>query len=111
LDFFKVFGKVQNSGKKMLRLNTKEVEVSAIGNYIRIKFKDEEKQHNILRLVEMALNCVGCGACQAFCEYGAIKVVEGKRIIDEQRCVKCLKCLNSPCIALKYGFKRLTLNA
>ena len=95
----------------MLHLNTKEVEVSAIGKHIRIKVKDEEKQHLILRLVEMALNCVGCGACQAFCEHGAIKVVEGKRIIDEERCMKCLTCSSSPCIALKYGFKRLSVNA
>lgn len=111
LEFFKIFGKVQNRGKEMLHLNTKEVEVAAIRNHIRIKFKDEEKEHLILRLVEMALNCVDCGACQAFCEHGAIKVVEGKRIIDEEKCVKCLKCLSFPCIALRYGFKRLSVKA
>jgi len=109
MEFFKIFGPVKKKGS-ISTIDGKEVELSAIGKSVRIKFKDEDKQDDILRLLERALNCVGCGACQGVCEKGAIKQVEGKRIIDEEKCVRCLKCLSFPCISLRYGSDRLSVN-
>jgi len=109
IEFFKIFGPVEKKGSISI-INGKEVELSAIGKSVRIKFKDEDKQDDILRLLERALNCIGCGACQGICKRGAIKQVGGKRIIDEEKCIHCLNCLSFTCISLRYGSERLSVN-
>lgn len=109
LEFFKIFGSIKKTGI-ISTIKSKDVELSAIGKSIRITFKNEDKQDAILGLLERALNCVGCGACQGVCEKGAIKQVAGKRIIDEEKCVRCLKCLSFTCISLRYGSDRSSVN-
>lgn len=36
--------------------------------------------------------CIGCGNCQSRCSYGAIKVVDGKAIVDHDKCLVCSYC-------------------
>ena len=37
--------------------------------------------------------CIGCGACEAACKFGAIKVSEnGVAVVDEGKCIACGLC-------------------
>ena len=38
--------------------------------------------------------CLGLGSCVAVCPFGAISVVNGVAIIDEEKCTACGKCIN-----------------
>lgn len=38
--------------------------------------------------------CIGCGLCQRVCEHDAIHLVNNVPIIDYQKCVGCMACLN-----------------
>jgi len=64
-----------------------------------------------LTLVEQqilrAINCVGCGACTYLCPVEAIKIEKGKIKINQERCVRCGKCIKiKNCVALSYKSKR-----
>lgn len=37
--------------------------------------------------------CLGLGTCKDYCKFGAISIVDGVAIIDEQKCVMCGKCI------------------
>lgn len=37
--------------------------------------------------------CLGCGSCKNVCEYGAIRIENGIAVINEEKCVACLKCI------------------
>lgn len=39
--------------------------------------------------------CIGCGLCLPYCTVGAIYLVEGKAIVDEDHCVECEVCIRS----------------
>jgi len=108
LEFFKIFGSAQKKGSISMITN-KIIETTFIGNNIHLKIKDERIEGAVIGYIERALNCIGCGACQYICNNGAIKQVNGKRIIDQQKCKECLKCLTFTCIALKYGSRRFSL--
>jgi len=108
VEFFKIFGPVKKRGVMSI-INGKDVELSAVGKSIRILFKNRDNEDKILRYLERALNCIDCGACQAVCDKGAIKQINGKRIIDESLCIGCQKCLTFTCIALRYGSNRLSV--
>lgn len=45
-------------------------------------------------LYEITDSCMGCVAhpCQAVCPKDAIKMVKGKSVIDQEKCIKCGKC-------------------
>lgn len=46
--------------------------------------------------------CIACGACQASCEYSAIKEGEEKYTIDPQKCTDCGACVETcPVEAIK----------
>lgn len=36
--------------------------------------------------------CVGCGLCIPYCPVGAISLLEGKAVIDQEQCVECGTC-------------------
>ncbi len=44
---------------------------------------------------EITDSCMGCMAhpCQAVCPRGAITMVKGKSVIDQEKCIKCGKCI------------------
>lgn len=37
--------------------------------------------------------CLGCGTCEAVCNYDAIRIVDGVAVIDEEKCVACQACI------------------
>jgi len=37
--------------------------------------------------------CTGCGVCERFCPVGAIKIVDGKAVINEDLCTNCGICI------------------
>jgi len=39
--------------------------------------------------------CTGCGLCLPYCTVGAIILVDGKAIVDEDLCVECEVCIRS----------------
>lgn len=45
-------------------------------------------------LYEVTSSCMGCVAhpCHAVCPRGAISMVNGKSVIDQEKCIKCGKC-------------------
>lgn len=45
-------------------------------------------------LYEITDSCMGCVAhpCQAVCPRGAISMVKGKSVIDQEKCIQCGKC-------------------
>ena len=44
------------------------------------------------RLNIVALACEGCGECVEKCENGALSVVDGKAVVDHERCILCGYC-------------------
>jgi ferredoxin len=38
-------------------------------------------------------HCTGCAQCTGVCQVDAIRIIEGKAVIDPTKCVKCGKCV------------------
>ena len=71
---------------------------------IRIAFMIGKGQRLFRQRLERQMkkyqSCVQCGSCSAYCTRGAIHV-NGNIVIDEARCVNCLKCVSADCIAVE----------
>lgn len=39
--------------------------------------------------------CLGCGSCKNVCDFGAIKMVNGLAVIDQEKCTSCMACINT----------------
>lgn len=39
------------------------------------------------------VDCAGCGDCVKTCPVGAISVVDGKAVIDHNKCINCKLCI------------------
>ncbi len=37
--------------------------------------------------------CLGLGTCQSVCQFGAISIVDGVAVIDEEKCTACGQCI------------------
>lgn len=37
--------------------------------------------------------CLGLGTCRDYCKFGAISIIDGVAVIDEEKCVMCGKCM------------------
>lgn len=37
--------------------------------------------------------CISCGACIVICPCSAIRFVDGRAFIDQDRCVQCQRCI------------------
>ncbi|HEX3020572.1 MAG TPA: 4Fe-4S binding protein [Chitinispirillaceae bacterium] len=37
--------------------------------------------------------CIGCNECGGVCGYDAIRIINGKAVIDPSKCVKCGRCV------------------
>lgn len=104
-EFLKVFGKPKAKGPIMKVYNSM-LEITLIGNKMRIKIKNASILPVFEKQLSRALNCVGCGACVGICNAGALKIESGKIRINDQ-CVGCLKCVTSngirmACVSVNY---------
>ncbi len=55
-----------------------------------------ELAEDAARLVAMAAACTGCMACIRACPNDAIRVLEGRRpVVDEKSCIACRRCLRA----------------
>lgn len=43
--------------------------------------------------MECAFACIGLGTCEKACPFDAIHVVDGKAVVDEEKCTSCQKCI------------------
>ena len=48
-----------------------------------------------LNLTDCSYGCLGLGSCQDVCPQGAIKVVNGVAVVDENKCVSCGLCVKT----------------
>lgn len=53
----------------------------------------EKLQGIVKKLFVFKALCIGCKKCQETCEQKAIKVVEGKAVVDETKCIICGYCV------------------
>lgn len=75
--------------KELIPILSKDYEI--IRNSIIIK--KELRRQSVKILVEKALNCVGCGACVAFCE--SLNIKNDYVVVNSNKCKSCLKCINT----------------
>ena len=50
-------------------------------------------QHSTVAPKVAAKVCIGCGICPRSCAHDAIPFIEGKAVIDPQKCVGCSRCI------------------
>ena len=64
--------------------------------HIRASFVDVSERKRLLPVLRTVLQksvaCVGCQVCEAECPMGALHAINGRVIIDETKCVHCLRC-------------------
>jgi aryl-alcohol dehydrogenase-like predicted oxidoreductase/NAD-dependent dihydropyrimidine dehydrogenase PreA subunit len=59
------------------------------------KIPKEEEWQNVAtepRKLHIDYWCIGCGACARRCRQGAIKIINGKAVVDHKKCVRCAYC-------------------
>jgi 3'-phosphoadenosine 5'-phosphosulfate sulfotransferase (PAPS reductase)/FAD synthetase/ferredoxin len=63
---------------------------------VRFSFIDDAERKRLLPVLRTALQksvaCVGCQACEAECPTGALHANNGRVVIDETKCIYCLRC-------------------
>lgn len=71
------------------------VSVNGAGK-IRVSFLDDAERKRLLPVLRKVLHksvaCVGCQACEAECPTGALHASNGRVVIDETKCIYCLRC-------------------
>ena len=70
------------------KIDSNEIKVTAIKNEDRYIFNKIQKQLNKFN------SCLYCQGCNSACPTGAILVSNEKYIIDENKCINCLKCID-----------------
>ena len=112
IEFMKVFGKSFSKGP-MTKIENPNIEISIIGNKLRVKFKNPAFLVVFEKQLTRALNCVGCGACVGACARNALSIEFGKITVSEE-CNSCLKCITSngirmSCVSVNYKTQVLTV--
>ena len=63
---------------------------------VRFTFENTTELKNTSKWVRQcfykALACVGCKACESECPSGALKFIDTQVVVDESKCINCLKC-------------------
>lgn len=85
-----VISKKDNSTlfKMMFKDGSNDLKITIISSEDRYIFNKIEKQLNKFN------TCMYCLACNSACPVGAINVSNQRYIIDEKKCVNCLKCID-----------------
>lgn len=60
------------------------------GDIISTELKQNLQRQN--RKLIISDWCIGCSECEKVCKQKAIKVIEGKAVVDESKCVLCSYC-------------------
>lgn len=47
----------------------------------------------LVGLTGCSYGCFGCGDCTSVCKFGAIAVLDGVAVVDEEKCVNCGACI------------------
>ncbi|WP_028829653.1 aldo/keto reductase [Proteocatella sphenisci] len=58
--------------------------------YVDASLKENLK--NVNRKLLINDWCIGCGKCVKRCNYGAIKLIENKAVVDHDKCILCTYC-------------------
>ncbi|MGL5936100.1 MAG: phosphoadenosine phosphosulfate reductase family protein [Cetobacterium sp.] len=74
--------------KLSYRVDGNEVKVTIMKSDDKYIFNKIQKQFNKFN------SCLYCQGCNSACPTGAIYVSNGKYIVDENKCVNCLKCID-----------------
>lgn len=63
---------------------------------IKVSFTDDAERKRLLPVLRTVLQkcvaCIGCQACEAECPTGALHACEHTVVIDETKCIHCLRC-------------------
>lgn len=102
-DVLPIFGKTvhwEEMGALRTRLGKNSINLFSSGAVV-IRGEHEKEIVALAKQVERAVKrtilCQGCGSCISQCEQNALKLVNGKVTVDEEKCSHCLKCNNWPC--------------
>ncbi|MGL4653180.1 phosphoadenosine phosphosulfate reductase domain-containing protein [Cetobacterium sp.] len=74
--------------KLSYRIEGTEVKVTIMKSDDKYIFNKIQKQFNKFN------SCLYCQGCNSACPTGAIYVSNGKYIVDEDKCINCLKCID-----------------
>lgn len=74
--------------KLMYREDDNKVKVTIMKNEDKYIFNKIQKQFNKFN------SCLYCQGCNSTCPTGAIYVSSGKYIVDDKKCINCLKCID-----------------
>ncbi len=42
-----------------------------------------------------SFGCIGCGDCVSQCEFGALSIIRGVAVVDQEKCLDCRKCMKA----------------
>lgn len=74
--------------KLIYRENDNEVKVTIMKSEDKYIFNKIQKQFNKFN------SCLYCQGCNSACPTGAIFVSNGKYVLDDKKCINCLKCID-----------------
>ena len=52
----------------------------------------KQKLKSVNRKLIISDWCIGCGKCAQRCQYKAISLIEGKAVVDHEKCILCTYC-------------------
>ena len=122
MEWIKTLGNVtidKDSGQKLLKLpHTLDDGIPFMfrntfgdGGSVTFFFRDKAEmivnQPKIRTCCKKSAACVGCRVCEAECSLGAMTAKNGRMVIDEDKCVHCLKCheIDNACWRYKSMYK------
>jgi phosphoadenosine phosphosulfate reductase len=111
-EFMKVFGE-PTSTPFMTKVTHSKIEISIIGNRMRVQVREPGILAIFERQLRRAMNCVGCGACVGICDANALEVRHGILKVGDT-CTHCLRCITSngirmSCVSVNYKPHILTV--
>lgn len=113
-ELLKVFGEKHELGL-LTKIVNPDIEITIATNCLLVNAKNTEILSLFNRQLTKAMNCVDCGSCIGICQHDALQLKNGKIIINNEKCIHCLKCIKSKnirmgCVALNYKSHILSIS-